>query len=253
MTHTSNLILKIFFGAFLFLSCNDKQTNQNNLNEQTVSWTEYQKRKYFQDSIAYRLYNGAFRQGDSINKFETFSRIMYSDIRAKNLGNAFVYAFEEPYIDTTKIDTAKNWFRIIVDPTFCTAYCIIIELKFNKTYFTLKTTDGHGGYYSGVLNFSGTKIYSDTVYKNISKLLNEASFWKLKGLPKNAGCVTDADSWTFEAIEKGQYNILELSEPIYCGDSSTMAIGQIGLLLKQKAKSIKMASFGEIIREEKEK
>jgi len=246
MTHTFRLI----FSLLIFTST---ITCKNNSSSKEISYhkTEYsetQKRKYFQDSIAYRLYSGEFRQGDSLNNFTTFSKIMYPDIKAKNKTNPYLFAFEEPYIDTTKIDTTKSWLRIAVDPTFRTAFCIVIELKNNRTYLTLKKTDGEGGYYSGLLNFSVTKVYSDSLYYSISKLLHEANFWTLERKPNDTGCdATDADSWTFEAIEKGQYNIYELSDPLFCGSAETMKIGQIGKHLVEKVKSIKMASLKEII------
>lgn len=238
------------FGALIVIftiSCRSNSSSKE-IVDQNQEWSESKKIKYFQDSIAYRLFNGDFGQGHGLNHFKTFFSKMYPNIKAKNKANALLFAFEEPYIDTTQIDKTKSWFRIVADPTFRTAFCIIIELKNNRTHLTLKTTDGQGGYYSGLLNFSVTKTYSDSLYHSFSKLLNEASFWNLERKPGDTGCnSTDASGWTFEAIENGRYNIFELSDPLYCGSSEIMRIGQIGKRLVEQVNSIKMASLKDII------
>lgn len=246
MLKSSILTLGVLI-AICAVSCKSN-TSSKGIVDQNQEWSESKKIKYFQDSIAYRLFNGDFGQGQGLNRFKTFSSIMYPNLKAKNKANAFLFAFEEPYIDTTQIDKTKSWLRIVADPTFRTPFCITIELKNNRTYLTLKTTDGQGGYYSGLLNFSVTKTYSDSLYNNFSKLLHEASFWNLERKPGDTGCnSTDASGWTFEAIENEHYNIFELSDPLFCGSPEIMRIGQIGQLLVEKVNSIKMASLKDIV------
>jgi hypothetical protein len=223
--------LVIFLITLTVFSCKKNRTNEIG---QKVNWTEQQKRIYFEDSIANRMYNGTYGQGDSLNNFDIFSRIMFAEIKAKNKNDPYIYAFEEPYIDTTQIDSNKFWFRITVDPCFRIPYCLIVEKKIDKTYLTVKMTNGSGGYYSGTLDFSLTKIFSDTVYNNISNELHQLNFWKLG--EDNISGGSDGETWTFEAIENGKYNLIDRWVPQLYGNRTTKQLGQLGMRIKEMSK-----------------
>jgi len=189
------LILLIAFTTFY--SCKKNASNKN------LTWTENQKRKYFQDSIAFRNGWGYYSGDSSLNNFCVFMDHFYPKLIAKNKYIPFVYAFEEPYIDYTNIDKSKNWFRIIIDPCWRIPVCITLEKRNNLTYLTTKITNGHGGYCTGTLLLTLTKVFPDTLYDNISKRLNKMSFGKLECEPFDCD---DGETWFFEGIEKGNYN-----------------------------------------------
>ena len=209
---SDNSMKKLFFITLIFFiaisamfSCREK-TKQNKPN-----WTENQKRKYFNDSIAFRYCNGLrmnhYHERSTndivLNNFAFFMDSLYPEIKAINKQLPFIYAFEEPYIDNSKIDSSKNWIRMILDPCWRIPCCITIEKKNDRTYLTSKITNGLGGYYSGLLLSSFTKVYSDTLYDHISKELHKTNFWKIRF--ENFDCC-DGETWYFEAIEKGKYN-----------------------------------------------
>jgi hypothetical protein len=213
-------------------SCNDNNKTIDKIQSIKYNWTEDQKRKYFQDSVYILNPNFGGESGDSINVFEVFARNMFADIKSKNIYNPYIYALEEPYIDSTKIDSGKFWFRIVVEPTFSQPYCLVVEKKANRTYLTAKMTDGKAGYYTGQLEFVCTKTFGDTMYNYISKVLHKLNFWKLRTDPiRHHGA--DGDNYTLEAIENGKYNIVRSWSPLYCGDRETFQLAMLGLdLLK---------------------
>jgi len=96
-------------------------------------WTEEQKRKYFNDNISILEGYGLYRAGDTVETFAKFFKTHYPGIKARNYYDAFPYAMEEEYIDTTNIDTSRHWFRIIVNPSFDLPYCLIVEKKYGKS------------------------------------------------------------------------------------------------------------------------
>lgn len=183
--------------SIFFFSC------QRTSNKPVDNWTESQKREYFQDSIAFRYGWGTINSKRNLNDFEVFMDSLYPETKAKNKYNPFVYAFEESYIDTVKIDSLKNWIRIIIDPCWKIPVCIVLEKRNGLTYLTTKITNGQGGYYTGTLLLEMTKVFSDTIYDNISSRLNRLNFYKLSDEPDNC---SDGETWFFEGIEKGNYN-----------------------------------------------
>lgn len=197
-------------------------------------WSQESIRNYFKDSIAYRRYNGQWGQGDSLNDFDKFAQYILKDIKAKNINDPLIFGFDENYIDTTKIDSTKRWLRISIDPCFAIPYCLIIEQIGNKSVLTLKMTDGLGGYYSGFLNFLSVLQDTDSLYSSISYKLHKLDFWKIK---KDTTCLGgfDGDTWTFEAIENGQYNIVSRWAPLNCGNSTTKQLALIGVTLRNKS------------------
>jgi hypothetical protein len=233
MKHHQFTLLTIFILTLVGCINNEKTDNKPQSNNSI--WSEEQKWNYFQDSIAHRMYNGRFGKGDSINDFEVFSRIMFKDIKSKNKFDPLIYAFEEPYIDTTKIDSTKFWFRISIAPCFRKPICLVVEKKNNKTNVTAKMTDGDGGYLTGLLDFSITKTFTDSVYNDISKELHQLNFWELK---EDTTCISgyDGEFWTFEAIENGKYNIINRWLPLHCGNSKTIQLGKLGVKIRSISK-----------------
>lgn len=197
-------------------------------------WTTERIKKYFKDSIAHRKYNGRIGQSESLNDFDNFSKYILKDIKAKNIGDPYILGFDEEYIDTTKIDKNRKWFRISVDPCFRIPYCLILEQFKDRSELILKMTDGHGGYYSGFLNFFRKQNFADTLYSNISKELHQLDFWTLTK-DTTCGSGTDGEQWTFEAIENGRYNILTRWVPLRCGNQNTKRLAEIGVRLRNKS------------------
>ncbi len=102
--------------------------------------------------------NSNYKNPDSLNKFEFFMKTFYDNSKAINYRDEFVYALDEPYIDTTQIDKNKKWVRLIVKPTFSRPYCITLDKVKSNTKLTFKMTNGRGGYYSGYLTLTKFSI-----------------------------------------------------------------------------------------------
>lgn len=217
--------LKLIFIFLVIFSCSEVRKESQTMKE---NWTEAQKRKYFQDSIAYRKHNGLYGEGDSLNNFSVFYRKMFPDIKTKYKSNPFFYALEEPYIDTTEIDSQKFWIRILITPTFRNPYCLVVEKKNQRTYVVGKVTDGSAGYYSGLLDYSITTTFSDTLYDDISKELKRLNFTELvTDSICNGG--DDGDTWIFEVIENGNYKTITRWTPLEYGDATTRQLASLGL------------------------
>lgn len=223
--------------SLIFLSCIILGCSQPVDNKKLFNWSENQKRQYFEDSIANRMYNGDWGAGEGLNNFTLFSKFLLSDIKAINIDNPYIFAFEEPYIDTSKKLPYKDWIRITVDPCFRIPYCLILEKRGKSSYLTCKMTDGYGGYYSGRLSFVLTQKLSDTLYNNIIKQLNSIDFWKL-GLETSNGA--DGETWTIEAIHNGKYNLVERWVPQSYGSTKTRKLGEIGMYLRDTSKLLEI-------------
>ena len=221
--------------TFLFLISSCGQVDKKVIHSQTnKSWTQDSIKKYFKDSIAFRMYNGQMGQGESLNNFDTFSKYILKNIKAKNINDPFILGFEENYIDTTQIDSSKKWFRISVNPVFRIPYCLILEQIADRSSLTLKMTNGHGGYYSGYLDFVSTRLFEDSLYFSISNKLHQLNFWKVTADTTCRGGF-DGESWTFEAIENGKYNIQTRWIPLHCGNSVTKQLATIGVQLRDSS------------------
>jgi len=209
-----------------FISCSEPASKVNKV----PGWTEAQKRKYFADTFAGLYGFGQYGVEDSTKTFAYFFKTHYSDIKTRYSYNPFPYAFEEEYVDTTKIDTSRHWFRIMVKPCFRRPYCFTLEKKYDQSLLTTKITNGRGGYTTGVLVLTTKFSFDDTLYDNISGKLNSLNFWKLN---KDTTCHggLDGEDWTFEAIENGKYNIISRWVPQDCGDSITKQLSYIGIHL----------------------
>lgn len=228
-----NNIIFILLICFLGNACvqKDKKLPGTSGN---FKWTQDSIKKYFKENIARGKPYEKAHSGDSLHSFEIFSKYVLGDIKAKNISDPFILAFEEDYIDTVMINPEKQWFRITVDPCFRIPYCLILEKTNNKSILTLKMTDGYGGYYSGYLNFVSSLQDSDSLYNSISSRLHQLDFWKINNDTTCTGGF-DGETWTFEGIENGQYNIISRWVPLDCGNDITRQLALIGVDLRNKA------------------
>ena len=233
-------IFGIFFLGLTIYACH--MGSLETTADKPDTWNEERKRTYFQDSIAFRMYNGKGGEGDSLNNFNIFSRTMFADIKASNILDPLIYALEEPYIDTTKIPADKRWIRITVSPTFRKPYCIVIEKKMRTTLLTAKMTNGQGGYMTGVMDLTMTKTIDDSIFNSLSNQLVQLNFWELSA---DTTCSSgfDGEYWTFEAIENGEYNLLYRWSPKFCGNESTKRLSEIGEDLRFLSKIHECASL----------
>lgn len=233
--------LPILTALFLFFSCANKAPSEGKPKE----LTEEQTRKFFADNFAFAERDFIDHQ-ESTTSFEAFMNEHYPDLKAKNKYDPFVYAFEEPYIDTTKIDTAKHWFRLTVNPVFRKPYCLVVEKQNDKCYLRTKVTDGEGGYYTGTLALQMTFQFKDTLYNNLVHDLETLRFWNMPLHDTNCRGGLDGETWTFEAIEGGKYHLLGRWFPEGCGDSLTRRLAKVGLRIRNSSKLDKvLTALGE--------
>src|SRR5690348_16093131 len=99
MRHLATII-----ALLLLFSCADKTLKADRPKE----WTEEQKRKYFADNLAGLYGFGRDMESDSAKTFAYFFKKQYPDVKTKYYYDAFPYAFEEEYVDTTKIDSTRQ-------------------------------------------------------------------------------------------------------------------------------------------------
>jgi hypothetical protein len=218
----------IFLVGIVAISCQLKVEQVDKLNE----WTEEQNRRDFIDSFSRLDGFGLYEAGDTVQTFANFFKSRYPNVKARNAYDAFPYALEEEYIDTTTIDTTRHWFRIIVRPCFRNPYCLTVEKKFGKTFLTTKITDGSGGYETGNLVITMKFPFGDSLYDNLVKELVELDFWSLPLRDTSCGGGLDGEVWTFESIEKGKYNLLGRWSPEGCGNNTTKQLAQLGLRIR---------------------
>lgn len=204
-----------------------------------TGWTEAQKRKYFADSFA-PITMDFTSWTDSTRSYKAFMDKHYPDLKAINKYDPLIYALEEPYIDTTRIDATKHWFRITVDPTFERPYCLVLSQENDKSTLIAKVTNGRGGYHTGTLTLQLKTEYKDTLYENSLKILNEIGFWALPILDTACGPGFDGENWTFELYEGGKYHIIYRHSPEFCGNELTKRLGKMGIGLKKAGKLDKL-------------
>lgn len=232
----------IIISSFLFfISCTD--TVQKT--DKPQGWTEEQKRKFYTDSFAFTDRDFPDRR-DSITSFQAFMDEQYPNLKAKNKYDPFIYAFEEQYIDTTLIDSSKHWFRLTVRPVFRKPYCLVLIKDNDKSFLTTKVTNGDGGYNTGTLAVQLRFQFKDTLYDNTLRNLQDIGFWKLQIHDTTCGPGFDGETWTFELIEGGKYQILSRWVPQNCGDSLTRQLAQVGLRIRELSKLDKvLTALGE--------
>jgi hypothetical protein len=208
-------------------------------------WTEVQKRRFYTDSFAFTDRDFPDRR-DSVTSFQSFMDKHYPDLKAKNKYDPFIYAMEEQYIDTTQIDTSKHWFRLTVKPVFRKPYCLILTKDNDKSFLTTKATNGDGGYNTGTLTIQLRFQFQDTLYDNTLRNLEDIRFWTLPIHDTTCGPGLDGETWTFELIDSGKYQILNRWVPQSCGDSLTKKLSNVGLKIRELSRLDKvLTALGE--------
>ncbi|MES2616382.1 MAG: hypothetical protein V4613_00800 [Bacteroidota bacterium] len=213
--------------GLMMISCT---TQVNPQKSEIKEWTEAQKRRYFRDSVATCDMNTGICT-DTNRFFGCFFNKHYPEVKAINEDDYLLYCLEESYIDTANLDTNRSMIRISVVPTFYTPYCIILEKQFDKTFLTLKTTNGKGGLNIGEFNFSMTQFLETELYDSCSMTLNKAHFFKLPFESKWK--MLDGTRYSIEWLENGKYNYINRQESQYIEPELMNFIGALDVL-KQK-------------------
>lgn len=110
-------------------------------------WTEAQKQNYFVDSFAYIEGSGSDYRiigNDSAKSFGSFLRRQYPDLHTPYYMDPLPHALEEEYIDTTRIDSSRDWVRFIVYSFFDLPYNLVLERKAGRLILRLKWRTGEG-------------------------------------------------------------------------------------------------------------
>jgi len=230
--HSMRIFLHTYI-VFIFCGCVNKSETRSKTNISSP-WTEVQKQKYFSEKFAFRYgWGDGYFQNDTAETFLHFLKTHYPEVKSYHFHDAFLYALQEPYIDTTHIDSSKEWLRLVVTESFSNPYCFVLEKRNGKAYFTTKVTDGIGGQYTGNLRFSWTWTYEEKTYDSLFAQLQSLKFWHLPILDTSCHGGTDGSRWTIEAVELGKYQYIQRWSPEHCGDSLTYRLGQFGVQLKK--------------------
>jgi len=212
--------------VFLGVSCHHNEPRIN----PSSGWTEAQKRNYFVDSFAYTIGSGRrpdIPEGDSAKTFASFFRRQYPNIHTAYYVDPLPYALEEEYIDTTRVDSSREWVRFIVFPFLDLPYSLVLERNAGRTYLTAKLTDGKGRYSTGQLILTSKNELKDSLAESIFKTLDSLGFWHLND---DTLCQrgTDGNVWDIEAMTKGRYNRVNRWEPQDCGNLDTRRLAELG-------------------------
>lgn len=216
--------LLIAYIALLFVGCTNG-SRQTKKASATQELSERQKRKYFIDNDL-----GWYEREKDFLKF---IKDYYPTNKAINKNNPYPYAFEEEYIDTTKIDSSRNWFRVIVEPCFRLPYALIVETAEGHYNFTVKLTNGDCNR-TGSLFLTMKPFLFDSVGKSLFKSLDSLNYWTMK--PEMNGSYTDGETWTYEALSNGRYNLVRQRLPQYCKDQNAKDVYRIALYLIKYSK-----------------
>jgi hypothetical protein len=210
--------------AFFLVSCHWNETKPYS------QWTEAQKRNYFVDSFAYVTGSGKYFElvgQDSGKLFGSFIRHQYPDLHTTYYMDPLPYALEEEYIDTTRIDSSREWIRFIVYSFFDLPYSLVLERRAGRTYLTTKLTDGQGLYHTGQLILTSKQVVPDSLTESVFRTIDSLNFWRLQGDTSCHGG-TDGSEWSIEAILHAKYNRVERWAPEGCGDSVTRKLAELG-------------------------
>jgi hypothetical protein len=212
------------FLFFIVLSvafaCQHRQEGSSKPTIKELAYTEADAKKFFEDSIA-----GPDHKEFTSEKFPRFLKRYYPQLKTKTR-NALIYALEEPFVDTTRIDTSKQWFRVTVDPCFRKPYSMIVEKSSGKSSLTIKVTNGFGCQYPGVLASTTKFKFVGELYDTVATKLETLNFWAL-GDDTTCHGGLDGERWLIEALDKGKYNVVYRWVPQSCGDSTTRNLANI--------------------------
>jgi len=107
-------------------------------------------------------------------------------------------------------------YRIFIAPTFYHPLFIRVEKNGNDYFLIAKRLSGQGGYSWGTLKKEKKRRLSESEWKTLLNLINEASFWVLPIEEKESGpnekgeetiCL-DSTSWTLEGMNAGKYHVV---------------------------------------------
>ena len=154
------------------LACRQGKPSDTN----PAKWPEDSNRRYFLDSFAY-IHGLSYNPDDTAHNFLHFFRVRYQMVHTRYPNDPLPYALDEEYIDTTKIDSRREWFRVTIYPFFDVPYCFTVEKKAGQTLLTTKISDGRGRYYPGEL-----KLVKRTVLRD-SALFSPSTGW----IPRMSG------------------------------------------------------------------
>ena len=211
-------LLFIVISAAFACQTSDKGTSEPTVKE--IQYTEGEARQFFEDSIA-----GPDNKEFTSEKFPRFLKRYYPQLKTRTR-NALIYAIEEPFVDTTKIDTAKQLFRVTVDPCFRKPYIMIVEKNRGKSSLTIKVTNGFGCQYPGVLASTTKFKFVGELYDTVASKLQSLNFWAL-GNDTTCHGGLDGEEWLIEALDKGKYNAIYRWVPQHCGDSTTRKLAGV--------------------------
>lgn len=220
------LSLVLFCSLFL-LSCNENDRSDN------VSINDSIKlRNYFAKHLSYC--DGCYLQ----SPFDPFIQKEFNgytlDIRIRRSISSFLYALEEEGL--LKNQRSEEIFRFLWLRSFDVPIVFKIEkFKDNKILYTVKYTDGKGGYYPGVLKAKLEKILDVSIWKKFSTIVSEASYYQLKPFDTSRYMkfACDGASWLIESKSKGKYNFVLRWSPDY-------------LSTKMKKDSVELVKFANI-------
>jgi hypothetical protein len=201
-------------------ACKQSDRGASEPTVEEIRYTETEARQFFEDSIA-----GPDDKEFTSEEFPRFLKRYYPELQTRTR-NALIYAMEEPFVDTTKIDTAKQWFRVTVDPCFRKPYSIIVEKNSGKSSLTIKVTNGFGCQYPGVLALTTKFKFVGELYDTVAVKLKSLNFWAL-GDDTTCHGGLDGEEWLIEALDKGKYNAVYRWVPQHCGDSTTRKLAGI--------------------------
>ena len=216
--------LLIVYIALLFVGCTNGPDRLKRVSA-PQDLSERQKRQYFFDNDL-----GWYEREKDFLKF---MKDYYPTNKAINKNNPYPYAFEEEYIDTIKIDSSRNWFRVIVEPCFRLPYALIIEGAEEHYNFTVKLTNGDCNR-TGWLFLTMKPFLFDSIGKSLFNRLDSLNYWSMK--PEMNGSYTDGETWTYEAISNGRYNLVRQRLPQYCKNKDAIELYNTVLYLVKFAR-----------------
>jgi hypothetical protein len=222
-------MVRVLMGL-IFLSIGCSQTEKE---IDTSQWSEEDKRIFFDDNIAYALYNGRHQGKESLENADFFLATMFDTTNMAQHDNILLYAMEERFIDTTRLDGHGNWLRITVDPTFRIPYCLILDQQGKRSRLNAKMTDGSGGYFSGLLHVETLQHYSEEFGDSIFSELRALRFSSLPTHENRNGF--DGETWTIEAILDGKYHGIERWHPQSSKEQAVNDISRIGAKLIEQS------------------
>lgn len=215
----------IIYINLILISCGSKKTPALH---QDIKWTDQQKQEYFNDSISYNP--------DLDDKaFQRFFKKHYPEIKARNTDDPYPYAFEEPYIDTTQIDSPTRWFRVIVYKEFTLPYAFIVQRNKAKNILITKVTDGNGPYYPGTLALTLKTPLKDSLAQQLFHTLDSINFWKLPRYV-NGHLFIHPQQWTIEAINNGKYNLIHRLQPGNSDDNGIKSLYNVVMKINEESR-----------------